>query len=183
MKKNRCSSGAGKQQLKHCFWCGSWYDYGARMYDAQLGRFHTQDRFAEEYNSLSPYHYTANNPIRFIDVNGDSIDFSKIIEGDKNVANTYKNDLNSKTGLQLSYNDEGGMEYAKDENGKPIVNKDGTSRKARKNLMKAIDNETTVTVDFTSNSPNPDNGNYVPNIGDNIIKTHKTIILTNIIIV
>ncbi len=50
-----------------------WYDYGARMYDAQLGRFHTQDRFAEKYYSLTPYHYGANNPVLLIDVNGDSI--------------------------------------------------------------------------------------------------------------
>lgn len=43
------------------------------MYDPALGRFHTQDRFASKYYDLSPYQYTANNPINFIDVNGDSI--------------------------------------------------------------------------------------------------------------
>ena len=49
------------------------YDYGARFYDAQLGRFHTQDRFSEKYYSMSPYHYAGNNPIKFIDINGDSL--------------------------------------------------------------------------------------------------------------
>ena len=50
-----------------------WYDYGARWYDAALGRFMAQDRYAEKYFPLSPYQYAANNPISNIDVNGDSI--------------------------------------------------------------------------------------------------------------
>ncbi len=49
------------------------YDYGARHYNAQIGRFITLDRFSEKYENLSPYSYTANNPISYIDVNGDSI--------------------------------------------------------------------------------------------------------------
>ena len=48
------------------------YDYGARFYDPQLGRFHTVDRYAADFSSWSPYHYASNNPISYIDVNGDS---------------------------------------------------------------------------------------------------------------
>ena len=51
----------------------NWYDYGARHYDAALGRFTTNDRFAEKYYSMSPYQYGANNPVTNIDVNGDTI--------------------------------------------------------------------------------------------------------------
>jgi len=49
------------------------YDYGQPMYDPSTGRFNRIDRFSEKYYGLSPYHYGANNPIKYIDVNGDSI--------------------------------------------------------------------------------------------------------------
>ena len=51
----------------------NWYDYGARHYDAALGRCHANDRFVEKYYSMSPYQYGANNPVNNIDVNGDTI--------------------------------------------------------------------------------------------------------------
>ena len=47
-----------------------WYDYGARIYDAAIGRWHITDPMNEVYYSHSLYNYTLNNPTNNIDPNG-----------------------------------------------------------------------------------------------------------------
>ena len=47
-----------------------WYDYGARHYDAALGRFTTVDPSAENYYDASLYAYCGNNPANRIDPDG-----------------------------------------------------------------------------------------------------------------
>ena len=50
----------------------NWYDYGARHYDAAIGRFATVDPMAEKYYSWSPYTYCLDNPIKYVDNNGET---------------------------------------------------------------------------------------------------------------
>ncbi len=78
-----CTRSAGKMENKYLyngkelqsreFLDGSGlelYDYSARIYDAQLMRFHAVDPHAESYLSHNPYHYVFNNPTNSTDPTG-----------------------------------------------------------------------------------------------------------------
>ena len=118
----------------------NWHDYGARMYQADLGRFFTQDRFAEKYFDFSPYQYAANNPILYIDVNGDSIN---VAEEHRGQLNTALSQVFGDKASGFSYTESGNLVYNGDTKG---LNKD--QKNTLKGLNKVIGEKTTTNLIF-----------------------------------
>jgi RHS repeat-associated protein len=81
----------GKEEQRQEFSDGTgldWLDFGARMYDNQIGRWQSQDPHADRYLPISPYSAFADNPINIMDPDG-----RDIIGQTKDDARKFKEDV------------------------------------------------------------------------------------------
>ena len=60
----------GKETDNQVKGTGAQYDYGFRIYDSRLGKFLSIDPLFQTYPFYTPYQFSGNNPILFIDVDG-----------------------------------------------------------------------------------------------------------------
>ena len=117
-----------------------WYDYGARHYDAVLGRWTTMDPLCEKYYDVSPYANCFGNPVKYVDIYG-------MAPGDR-----FKNPIQAAIDFGITYNVESiqtNKELSsfiykmKDKNGKTYYTYPGPAKGSKANVskedMKSID--------------------------------------------
>ncbi|MBN1326171.1 hypothetical protein JW977_04320 [Candidatus Falkowbacteria bacterium] len=102
--------GAGKEPRETQKSRVSWYDYGARMCDPAIGRWHCVDPLAELFVNKTSYGYVSNNPISRIDTDGRS-DFDIYGRQKEDEGGVYINPMDRSGGMNPSGYNDSGYEY------------------------------------------------------------------------
>jgi len=116
------------------------YYYGARYYEPRLSLWMSVDRFAGKYPAISGYCYVSNNPILYIDINGDSI---KVSSENKEIFNNALKDVFGDFSSKFSYTQSDMLVFNGENQG---MNK--KQKKVLKKLNELISGKTTTSIQY-----------------------------------
>jgi RHS repeat-associated protein len=85
----------GKEEDDEVKGAGNSLDFGARIYDARLGRWLSRDPLEKKYSDWSPYNSGLNSPILWVDIDGRDVVPKAQITYDGTSNPTYANELGS----------------------------------------------------------------------------------------
>ena len=127
----------GKEKDDEISGSGNHLDFGSRGYDPRLGKWWSIDPLFKTYPHLSPYNFAANNPIYFIDIDGE-----KIIVPEKADRTAVLKMINSKAAGTFGINAKGELYVIKKEGAK------GFSTYYRDQLIAGIEADKTIDINI-----------------------------------